>query len=224
VPDQLILPFEVRSALGREDFLVAPGNAQAVAFIDRWPDWRVSAAALHGPSGSGKSHLVQIWQGAADAVVVEAAALSPEALAALPPDRPLAIENVDGAAPSPARDNALFALLNQSNRRLLLTGHTAPITWPVSLLDLASRLAALPDFALWTPDDGLLAGIARKLFTDRQLDVPDTVIMRMVQSLERSPAAIRDFVARADAAALARHRPINTALIRELLTNEASSS
>lgn len=212
--DQLILPFEVRTALGREDFLVGLGNHQAVALIDQWPDWPVHAAVLSGPPGSGKTHLVQIWQSRAHARVVLAGGLD---LSMLTGDEPFAIEDVDSAPPTPERDQVLFALLNQTDRPVLLTGRESPAEWPVLLPDLASRLRALPAFPLWVPDDILLAGIARKLFTDRQLDVPDTVIMRMVQSLERSPAAIRDFVARADTAALAQHRPINAALIRELL-------
>ena len=47
--------------------------------------------------------------------------------------------------------------------------------------------------------------------------VPDSVIQRMIRSLERSPGSIRDFVARADEKALAEGRPINLALVRELL-------
>jgi hypothetical protein len=39
----------------------------------------------------------------------------------------------------------------------------------------------------------------------------------MVLSLERSPSAIRDFVAHADATALAEKRPVTVGLIRELL-------
>ncbi|MBA2588327.1 MAG: hypothetical protein H0U98_06845, partial [Alphaproteobacteria bacterium] len=35
--------------------------------------------------------------------------------------------------------------------------------------------------------------------------------------LERSPGAIRDFVAQADAAALTAKRPVNLSLIRDLL-------
>jgi chromosomal replication initiation ATPase DnaA len=57
------------------------------------------------------------------------------------------------------------------------------------------------------------------LFTDRQLAVPDPVIMRILRSVERSPAAIRDFVARADARALAEKRPITAALVTELLAD-----
>ncbi len=220
MPDQLILPFETRSAAGRDEFLVGLGNSQAVALIDRWPDWPVHAAVLYGPAGSGKSHLAQIWQARSGARIVAARGLDPhiaegEAI-------PLAIEDIDAVPPTGDRDQILFTLMEQHNRPLLLTGHAPPAEWPVAVPDLASRFRALPAFALWAPDDALLAGIARKLFTDRQLEVPDTVIMRMIRSLERSPAAIRDFVARADARALALHRPVNLALIRELLAEPLS--
>jgi len=222
VPAQLVLPFETRSAAGRDDFLVGLGNSEAVALIDRWPDWPVQAAALHGPSGAGKSHLVQIWQARAKALVLRADALSPATVVGIKSDVPIAIEDVDAAKPGAERDQALFTLLNEPHRALLLTGREAPKAWGVELPDLASRFAALPAFALWAPDDSLLSGIARKLFTDRQLEVPDSVIMHMLRSLERSPAAIRDFVARADARALAERRPVNLALIRELLAEHLS--
>ena len=87
--------------------------------------------------------------------------------------------------------------------------------------DLVSRVRALLAFALWAPDDALLMGLAVKLFADRQLAVPESVVAHMIRSLERSPEAIRDFVARADAAALAAKRPINTSLINELLADSA---
>lgn len=220
--EQLIFPFEFRSASGRDDFIVSSCNEYAVALIDRWPDWPMNAAALYGPSGSGKSHLVQIWQARANATIVSASTMTSDGPPSSGDSTPLALEDVDSVAATPERDRLLFAILNQTSRPLLLTGQRPPAEWTVTLPDLASRLSSLPAFALWAPDETLLAGIARKLFTDRQLDVSDTAIMRMVQSLERSPAAIRDFVARADAAALARHRPINAALIRELLAESSS--
>jgi hypothetical protein len=45
-----------------------------------------------------------------------------------------------------------------------------------------------------------------------------------VRQLERSPAALRDFIARADAAALQAQKPINLQLIRELMTEPPASS
>jgi len=73
---QLVLPLEVRSAQGRADFLVAPGNERAVAFIDSFPNWPAPAAALHGPAASGKSHLAAVWAQKAGAAVIDAADLN----------------------------------------------------------------------------------------------------------------------------------------------------
>jgi len=210
---QLVLPLGNRPALGREDFIAGEGNREAVAFIDAWPDWPAPVAALHGPAGSGKSHLAAIWAKRADAAIVEAAKLDDTGAA------PLVVENVDAATSG----SAIFALI-ESGRPLLLTGRAPPAQWPVALPDLASRFGAMLSFALWTPDDALLGALARKLFADRQLQVPDAVIAQMIHALERSPGAIRDFVARADEAALSRKRAITPALIREILSGEDRSS
>ena len=215
MPAQLILQLETAPALGRGDFLVAPGNAQAVAFIDSYPRWPASSAALHGPAGSGKSHLVSAWSQASGAAVVEASALGASFIQGLKPGLPVAVENVD-AVRDARHESALFALFNRAEP-LLLTGRAPPAQWKPVLPDLASRIGALLSFSLWQPDDALLAALTRKLFTDRQLAVSDAVVMRILRSLERSPAAIRDFVARADARALAEKRPITAVLVGEML-------
>ena len=204
---QLVLPLETRSAQGRADFIVAPGNEQAVAFIDSFPAWPAPAAVLVGPPASGKSHLAAVWAQKAGARVMEVASLESGV-----PDGALVVENVaPGVAEAP-----LFALLERG-APLLLTAQTAPGEWRVTLPDLVSRTNALLTFALWAPDDALLMGLAVKLFADRQLTVPESVVSHMIASLERSPGAIRDFVARADAAALAQKKPINLSLIKSLL-------
>jgi chromosomal replication initiation ATPase DnaA len=209
---QLVLPWETRSAQGRADFIVAPGNERAVAFIDSFPGWPAPAAVLIGPPASGKSHLAAVWAQKAGAHVIEAAALE-----AGIPDGPLVVENIAaGVAEAP-----LFALLERG-APLLLTSHVPPDAWRVVLPDLVSRTNALLAFALWAPDDALLMGLAVKLFADRQLSVPESVVSHMIASLERSPGAIRDFVARADATALAQKKPINLSLIKGLLSDSAA--
>ena len=210
---QLVLPLETRSALGRSDFIVAPANARAVAFLDSYPAWTAPAAALYGPRASGKSHLAAVWAQSAGARILEAVDLQGDI-----PDGPLVVENIAaGVAEAP-----LFALLERG-APLLLTAQTPPSEWAfhLSLPDLVSRVRALLAFPLWAPDDALLMGLAVKLFADRQLQVPESVVAHMIRSLERSPEAIRDFIARADAAALAAKRPINTSLINELLAGPA---
>jgi chromosomal replication initiation ATPase DnaA len=212
LPAQLPLPLPTAPSLTRADFVVAPANAQAVAFIDSFPRWTAPAAALYGPPGSGKSHLVAAWTKAAGALVFAAAALDTHAAAALEPGRAVAVEDVELRS----GDDALFALF-QHPGPLLLTGREPPAAWKAALPDLASRFGSLLAFPLWAPDDALLTALTRKLFTDRQLAVPDPVIMRILRSVERSPAAVRDFVARADARALAEKRPITAALVADLL-------
>jgi chromosomal replication initiation ATPase DnaA len=217
---QLPLPLETRRDFTREDFIVAPGNSAAVGFVDAYPAWPSPAAALYGPAGSGKSHLANVWAARTGARIVEAEALDEAVLAPDSSAQGLAVENVDHAPLSAAAEAALFALIERG-QPMLLTGHEAPCAWPARLPDLASRFRALLAFGLWAPDDALLEALARKLFADRQLSVPDAVVTQMIRALERSPAAVRDFVARADSAALAEKCPITPALIRDLLSKGA---
>ena len=48
---QLVLDLPHRTALGRDDFLVTPSNAAAVAMIDRYPDWPHYGVVLVGGGG-----------------------------------------------------------------------------------------------------------------------------------------------------------------------------
>lgn len=208
---QLVLPLEPNNAMTRDDFIVAPDNARALAFLDSFPDWTAPAAALHGPSASGKTHLARIWATRSGAALLDARELR-EAVRG-----PAVVENID-SAPTFAHESALFAMLD-GGASLLLTGRTAPALWPVSLPDLASRFRSLLAFEMGASDEALLMALAVKLFADRQLAVPEAVVTHLVRTLERSPAALRDFIARADARALAEKKPVNLQLIRALMAD-----
>ena len=162
--------------------------------------------------------MAAVWAERAGAQVIEAASLGANI-----PDGALVVENVAADVPQVP----LFALLERGVP-LLLTAQLLPSEWPqklgLTLPDLVSRARALLAFSLWAPDDALLMGLAVKLFADRQLVVPESVVAHMIRSLERSPGAIRDFVTRADAAALAEKRPINISLIRDLLVGPPTPS
>ena len=206
---QLVLPLEPRNAMTRADFIEAPGNARAFAFLDAWPDWPAPAAALSGPSASGKTHLARIWAARSGAALADARTLRE------PLPGAAVVENCDSVTDSD-HEPALFAMLERGTP-LLLTGRAAPAHWHVALPDLASRFRALIAFTLGEADEALLMALAVKLFADRQVMVPEAVVTRLVQGLERSPAAIRDFIARADQEAMSRQKPINLQLIRELM-------
>ena len=73
---QFVLHLGHRTAMGAEDFLVADSNAEAVSWIDRWPDWPAPALTVWGPAGAGKSHLAHVWQARSGAVPAPPAALA----------------------------------------------------------------------------------------------------------------------------------------------------
>jgi DnaA regulatory inactivator Hda len=209
---QLPLDLAYRPALDMADFVIARGNRDAVAWIDRWPDWPSHALAIHGPKGSGKSHLAHVWQARSRAVFLERAA--DETPAAVVLDQP------QGWA-----EDALLHLYNrlrEAGGHLLIVSEMPPARWPVALPDLASRLASIPAVALAAPDDDLLVAVMAKQFADRGLEVNEDVLRYVASRVERSFAAAADVVARIDRAALAQQRRVTLALARECLSSPSS--
>lgn len=214
-PRQLALALGHAESLAREDFLEGPSNAEALALIERWPDWPGRVVALVGPEGSGKSHLAAIWANAAGARFLAARALEEANLPAALATGALVVEDV---VPSTG-ERALFHLMNLAraeNAYLLLTARIPPVQWPVSLPDLASRLRAVPAVSVAPPDDALLRAVLVKLFTDRQIKVDESLIAYLATRIERSFAAARAAVDTLDREALRRQRPLTRALAAEV--------
>jgi len=214
---QLTLDLPHRPALGAEDFLVSPSNAAAVDLIERWPDWPAAAAVVHGPAGSGKSHLVHVWQARSGAEQTTASAITEATIARLGHVRALAVEDIDRGI---ADERLLFHMLNlarEHSRTLLLTSRQAPGDIAVTLPDLRSRLRAMPAAGIEACDAALLKALLIKLFADRQVKVAPHVVDYLALHMERSAAAAPRLVAEADRLALARHSKVTRALAAEAL-------
>ena len=214
---QMVLDLPHRTALGRDDFLVTPSNSAAVSVIDSYPHWPHHAVAIVGPAGSGKSHLLEVWRQMSGAALVGAAEVTEAAVPRLMAKGALAIDNV----PGPGLDErGLFHLLNyarQTSGHVLMASTVAPVSWPVRLADLASRLKALPVASLGPPGDELLRGVLVKLFADRQLGVDAPLISYLLSRMPRSLDAAGQLVAAIDRRALEDKSEISRHLVARVL-------
>lgn len=215
---QLPLPFQHQPQFDADDFIRACSNHAALTWLDTdWPERRL---ALFGPNGCGKSHLLHIWAQRTGAIMLSGRALTN--LDGIPHGGALALDDADAV-----RDETLlFHFLNITwDRRLpmLLSGRTPPSRWPVHLPDLSSRLRAITAVEVGQPEDDLLEALLIKLIADRQLMISQAVQKWLLLRLPRSPAVLREAVARLDQESLVSGMAITRQLAARVIEKISSS-
>ena len=211
---QLAPPFPQTCHFCPDGFLPAAANEDARAWLAAPAAWPSQRLALHGPAGSGKTHLLHIFATRHHAILLPGPSL--RHLPDLPPNAPIAIDDAD-AAPDP---ETLLHLLNTAAERrlpLLLAGHTPPARWCIALPDLASRLRATPAVALTEPDDTLLRALLAQLIAARQLRVEEHVQTYLLARLPRTGAAMREAAACLDRISLAQGSRVTRAIAAQVL-------
>ena len=206
--------FKVRAELGRNDFLVAAANADAMRWIEGWRDWPAPALTIWGPSGCGKTHLLSVFREATGARPLDIRTMATQAAGGL-----FTLDDADRVVGS-AEEEGLFHFYNRlktAGGALLVAAARPPNRWPIRLMDLRSRLNAAPVVAVAPPDDGLLAAVLIKLLADRQLRVGKNVFDYVLPRLERTYAAVVDLVVALDRRALSEGREITVPLVRQVL-------
>ena len=214
---QKIFDFAARASLGGEDYFVSPSNQDAVAWLDKWPDWSGPALIIHGPAGCGKSHIANVQLARSAGVLVTPALLKQ---VGLPDILESALHYVVDDADSGFEEEDLLHLYNglaAAGGTLLLTAKVSPARWNSQLKDLDSRLKAAASVAIRQPDDDLLKAVLAKQFSDRQLLVDQEVISYAAKRMERSLAEVRTIVDRADKLSLVKGHKVTMPLIRDVL-------
>ena len=216
---QIPLDLGYRSAAGSSDFLVAPCNKDAVAWVDQWPDWPAPALFIFGPAGSGKSHLGHIWCARSGADRLQMKDLTVETAADLEKQNFVLIDPLE----IPFDELALLHVYNtiaEKGGHLLIIAEVPPARLALGLADLRSRLQAAPTVGIGIPDDRLVGAVMLKQFTDRQLSVAPEVLTFLMARMERTFEAAGNLVAALDEAALIEKRRITVPLAKEVLARQ----
>ena len=222
---QLALNFPHRPSLGREDFMVADCNKEAVGTIDLWPNWPYFAICIYGPEGCGKTHLANVF---AQMVAlqtahpyripfIKAANLTKDLTHTLFETSPqIVIEDLQNLT----NQEALFHRYNtyrDLGGNILFTATAAPARLNFSLPDLRSRMNIVPALEIKAPDDDLLMALLLKLFTDRQITPSPELLDYLLKNMQRSFSYARKLVEEIDNISLAKKRAISLAIAKEAI-------
>ena len=215
---QLPLDLGHQTAMGRDEFVRAPCNENALLWIERWPDWPATGLALYGSPGCGKTHLAEIWRERSAARSIEAAAMTVHNPLELISDaKALVVENLPADVPEQALLH-LYNLIGERGGHILFTALDPPARIGFRLPDLLSRLRAMPAISIADPDDMVLAAVMQKMFDDRQLPVSEDIVRFLLTRMERSYSAARSLAAEIDRLALAEKRQVTIPLARLALS------
>jgi len=221
---QIPLNLGHRTALERHDFLIAPNNQDAVAWIDLWPDWPAPCLILYGAPASGKTHLGAVWSEQSAAICVKASDITEDFIRDIADvNHHVIIEDADNLIGDIKGEKGLFHLYNifkEEGRSILLTLQEPPVRRSFALPDLASRLRAAPSVAIREPDEQLIEALLVKLFNDRQIRLSAEVLHYILPRIDRSFEAVRDLVESADERAMIEKRGLTIPLMREIMRNE----
>lgn len=227
-PKQFALDFPHRVAYGREDFLVTAANQEAVAHVDRWPNWNMPALWIYGAAASGKSHIAAVWAQKANAEILDAADLQNFNADEITTRAPhIVLDRADFIVGDKESETVLFHIYNmlkEAGRSLLLTACASAQHLQFVLPDLASRLRSCPSVAIHAPDDELLGALMVKQFHDRQLAITEEGLAYVLPRIERSFASLQDLVSRVDRRALQEKKAITVPLLRDVLMEMTAES
>lgn len=214
--DQLILKFPTNKIYLKEDFYVSPSNVEAFNFIESWPRWTKRALNIFGPSGSGKSHLVSIFEKKTSTIKVNGDEINDEIFSAFKPKEALIIENFNESI----SENILYSIFNfssQDNKFILITSNKALNLYKFNLPDLKSRINSSMMAEIKLPSDDLIHVILQKSFSDRQILVEKKHIDYIIKRIDRSYDKISKFTSILDTYSLKTGKSFSFKIIKEAL-------
>ena len=226
---QIPLPVRLHDEASFASFLAHAGVAASVSELQRGVAEPPLAAFLHGPAGSGRTHLLQACAQAAESAgrsfvylpLAELRDAPPgEVLAGLDACALLCLDDIDAVLGTRGWEEALFHLYNgvlERHGSLLVAARLPPALLAVSLPDLQSRLQALLVLPLALPDDeAMLAALVLRA-RGRGITLDNEVARYILTRAPRSMDALVAVLDQLDTRSLEAGRRLSIPFVREAL-------
>jgi DnaA-homolog protein len=219
------LPLQLRFAGGQRFASFEPQDAEALQAVRRLAAGGSERLFLSGPTGSGKTHLLQAACAEAaehgrQPVYLPLAAFDgqvAEALQAQPAAELLCIDGVDRAAGDAAAELALFALHNRQHDAgggLLYAARDTPDQLPLGLPDLRSRLQHCTRLTLQPLDEAGRRALLQHRAEARGMQLDDSVLDYLFRHVGRDLATLSTLLERIDRDSLAAKRRITVPFLK----------
>lgn len=222
---QLTLNLENDFSFAPDEYIILPSNQSLVSqLLNEELSQTSPLTILFGAEKSGKTHLAHLWQQHFGAQFLADKYLRVEddnipELAKVIAQSPIIIDDVDQKI---ICEKTIFHIINlaiQNNQPLLFTSRKPLLLWEVVLPDLLSRLKAAKHIEIPAPDDMLMETILIKTFAEKQLNVPENVIVYILPRIDRSIGAIVRLVNALDKYALQEKKPITRTMVAKMFEN-----
>ena len=227
VQHQLSLEIRLRDDATFANFLAPESVLPLVDMLQRQLDAEgESVVFVCGPSGTGKSHLLQSCcqenQGRTQYLPLEALRDSPpeDVLSGVEFLDRVCVDNVQLVAQDPAWELALFSMINrarESGCRMVFAADAAPRALNIELADLQSRLGWGAVFELPRLADEDKIAILCFRAEQRGLSLTEGVAAFIVNRAPRSMHDLLDFLEYLDKASLRQQRSLSIPFIKEAL-------
>ncbi len=218
--EQLIFNFPFKKNYLQQDFYVSENNFSAFKLIESWPKWPSRLVNIFGPTGCGKTHLINILKSKIQSMLILAKDVNAETLTQYKIKECLIIDDFDNNI----KENILYSIINlafQDNKYLIISSKVSLKKFETKLDDLKSRFQSFVEIGINLPTDDMIRVILTKNFSDKQIQISEKNIEYILKNIERSYEKINSFSSSIDGLSLAKARPINLQLIKKVL-NELS--
>ncbi len=216
---QLIFKFPFKTNYLEKDFFVSSNNFEAYKLIESWPNWSNKWINIYGPTGCGKTHLINILKNKLKLTEIDAKNFDSKVNTQLENYQCLVIENFENNI----NENLLYSSINhikQLDKYIIITSRKSIRDLNAKLSDLKSRFDSFLNLSINLPSDDMIRVIISKNFSDKQIDLNNRNLEFILKNIERSYEKISKFIKDIDDISLSTGKSININLIKKVLYNE----